>query len=198
MLRLRLLAAAAAAARSAVPTKAVSSSEAAPGAVAAPRNLSLAVDCNGDGLISLEEVRAWSVAQFGAAAGRRLEAPAEPLAPRLLQADDATGSSGCPCIDPWNDTDDLVAAGSHREFTDRFGSSYVPPNYGALRCNAWDEGLPPSCGDDGGVAVLEPEPWCAASFCYVDPASCDRPSDRSAYTWADPASHAPLGELKRL
>ena len=71
----------------------------------------------------------------------------------------------------------------------------MPPNYGALRCNTWDEGLPPSCGDDGGVAVLEPEPWCAASFCYVDPASCDRPSDRSAYTWADPASHAPLGEL---
>ena len=102
----------AAAARSAVPRQlsAVTSSEAAPGAVAAPRNLSLAVDCNGDGLISLEEVRAWSVAQFGVAAA---EAPAEPLAPRLLQADDATGSSGCPCIDPWNDTDDLVAAGSH-------------------------------------------------------------------------------------
>jgi hypothetical protein len=110
MLRLRLLAAAAAAARSAVPTTAVTSSEAAPGAVAVPRNLSLAVDCNGDGLISLEEVRAWSVAQFGVAAA---EASAEPLAPRLLQADDATGSSGCPCIDPWNDTDDLVAAGSH-------------------------------------------------------------------------------------
>ena len=71
----------------------------------------------------------------------------------------------------------------------------MPPNYGALRCNAWDEGLAPSCGDDGGVAVLEPEPWCAASFCYVDPASCDRPSDRSAYAWADPASHAPLGGL---
>ena len=41
------------------------------------------------------------------------DAGPQPLAPRLLQADDATGSSGCPCIDPWNDTDDLVAAGSH-------------------------------------------------------------------------------------
>ena len=81
-----------------------------------------------------------------------------------------SGSAHCPCIDPWADTQAVRATETAcREYTTRSSQGCVPADYGALRCDAWDAGLPPSCATGatlGAAAGVGPpagavKPWCA-------------------------------------
>jgi len=50
------------------------------------------------------------------------------------------------------------------------GKGEYPADLGAT-CQSWDKSRHPDCGGD------QPEAWCKANWCYVDPCECDLPGD---------------------
>lgn len=57
----------------------------------------------------------------------------------------------------------------------RHNSTCYNRAYGALECKAHDLSVTPAC------TASNPEEWCQAKWCYVDPDRCDRPSEKSDF-----------------
>lgn len=122
------------------------------------------------------------------------------LAAAGVGAQDAatTGSSACPCIDPWAATGFATAAAqtafdatqcrdATHEGQNKGGvtSSCLSADYGASTCQAWDQQLSPECVNAQGQVPDSGQPdWCTSKWCYVDP-SCARPNSQSTMAWAD-------------
>lgn len=67
-------------------------------------------------------------------------------------------------------------------YTDGDGNEYQYPAKYGTQCIAWDEVLPPYCGDENSRPLTDQPEWCAAAWCYVDPETCNRSDvERSAY-----------------
>ena len=100
------------------------------------------------------------------------------------------GNAECPCIDPFaNGGSSLDLAGHGPQAATascsiaRAADGYCfSSSYGAGGCKMHDQSATPEC--TGSAA----EDWCDNMWCYVDPRTCNRPKQQSAFfpnaTWA--------------
>ena len=109
----------------------------------------------------------------------------------------ATGSSACPCVDPWAATSFATAeqqaafdATQCRNGTrggrapGSLAVSCLVADFGASRCEPWDQQLSPECVNaDGQVPGSGQPEWCSSLWCYVDKNACDRPYTSSRLAW---------------
>ena len=92
------------------------------------------------------------------------------------------GNSACPCINPW--AGDAILLNGHAPPANFSGCDVLRGRdrhcysfeYGALGCQAYDLTATPEC-----ALAAKPEPYCAAMWCYVDAATCGRPSAPASY-----------------